>query len=177
MSSINIIKALSTALRSLATSGIEKSWEWRETSLAQLGATRASYSRHIRSNFVSEMLFFYHLHEEEESFVAFYPQIHIKFSHKLKIQIGIGIFCHKSKVVPQFAHKVIVAAPKAPEVEEPWTGNWAAKDLPATKLVDWFQFCNDVIVVLLACPLFTLVKCCLTWNYQASVHCSKQRHQ
>jgi hypothetical protein len=68
--------------------------------------------------FIPEMLFYYNLHNQEESFVAFYPQIHIKFSPTFKIQIGIGLFCGKSKIVPQFAHKVIVSTPKVPEMEE-----------------------------------------------------------
>ena len=59
--------------------------------------------------FSTEMQFFHHLHDINESFVAFYPQLHVK------IQIGIGIYCKRSKIVPQFAHKVILMAPAEQE--------------------------------------------------------------
>ena len=65
--------------------------------------------------FSTEMQFFHHLHDINESFVAFYPQLHVKFSTSLKIQIGIGIYCKRSKIVPQFAHKVILMAPAEQE--------------------------------------------------------------
>jgi len=60
---------------------------------------------------IAEMQFFYHLHDEEDSFIAFYPQTSIKISDSLKVQIGMGLYCKKSKIVPQFVHKVILMTP------------------------------------------------------------------
>jgi hypothetical protein len=63
------------------------------------------------------MLFYYDLYNQEETYVAFYPQIHLKFSPTLTIKIGIGLFCGKSKIVPQFAHKINISNSKDPNIE------------------------------------------------------------
>jgi hypothetical protein len=46
-----------------------------------------------------------------ESSVAFYPQVHIKFSTNFELQVGVGLVFSKDKILPQFVHRTIFASP------------------------------------------------------------------
>ena len=46
-----------------------------------------------------------------ESFLVFYPQIHVDITRTLKVQLGLGFMFNKHGFVPQFAYRVINESP------------------------------------------------------------------
>ena len=56
--------------------------------------------------FVPEMLYYLSLYEED-SFLAFYPQVHIKLSKSLQIQLGPGLFFGQKEFIPQLVHRTV----------------------------------------------------------------------
>ena len=48
----------------------------------------------------------------EESFVAFYPQAHVKLLPFLQLQMGFGLVLTKTKFIPQLVHRAILSRPE-----------------------------------------------------------------
>lgn len=46
---------------------------------------------------------------QEESFIAFYPQLHKKFSSSFEIQAGLGFYFTETSFIPQLVHRTIVS--------------------------------------------------------------------
>ena len=46
-----------------------------------------------------------------ESFITFYPQIHVGITETLKVQLGLGFMFNRHGFVPQFAYRVINESP------------------------------------------------------------------
>ena len=69
--------------------------------------------------YLSEMLYYYNLHDDDESFIVFYPQIHLRLSSIFKLQFGIGLFFRRNRFVAQLVHKPILMTPKEVESEKP----------------------------------------------------------
>ncbi len=58
-----------------------------------------------------EVVSFLHFAQDEDnkSFLAFYPQMHIRLTAELQIQFGIGFFFGKEKFTLQLVHRLILA--------------------------------------------------------------------
>ena len=48
----------------------------------------------------------------EDSFVAFYPQAHVKLLPFLQIQMGFGLVFSQTKFTPQLVHRTILSMPE-----------------------------------------------------------------
>jgi hypothetical protein len=49
------------------------------------------------------------------SFIVFYPQLHVSITSTLTVQLGLGLLFDKHGLEPQFAYRVINESPVAME--------------------------------------------------------------
>ena len=65
------------------------------------------YAMSSRLLFGLEIMVFYDV-TDNHSYLAFYPQIHAQLTKELEIQVGPGLVFTKTKIIPEFVHRVIV---------------------------------------------------------------------
>ena len=54
-----------------------------------------------------EIMVFYDV-TDHHSYLAFYPQIHAQLTKELEVQVGPGLVFTKTKIIPEFVHRVII---------------------------------------------------------------------
>jgi|FrelakmetLWP11LW_1041352.scaffolds.fasta_scaffold437406_1 hypothetical protein len=61
------------------------------------------------------MQYYYDFYDDEKSFLAFYPQVHVELLPFFEVQAGMGFVFEKSKTYTQLVHRSILSTPESVE--------------------------------------------------------------
>ncbi len=74
------------------------------------------YTRYPRCLMGLEILFFYDINAGNYSYLAFFPQVQLKVTNEVKVDVGPGLVFTPKRIFPEFATRVLIETD--PEEEE-----------------------------------------------------------